>query len=150
MNETEQISNGTVGGQPEPNAGLWDSAADQDSTEGLPHPSSAPMPVDVKALFMGPKAENADLVERMLLNVRELLTPQDATFADVVQGITYLKCLDDFELFNEILEQHDLTQMPNSIVVADICRPELLCEIEMIAVLPDRNAHVEPILRFGE
>ncbi len=89
-------------------------------------------------------------IERMLLNVRELLTPQGATFADVVQGITYLKCLDDFELFNEILEQHDLTQMPNSIVVADVCRPELLCEIEMIAVLPSRGAHVESILRFGE
>jgi enamine deaminase RidA (YjgF/YER057c/UK114 family) len=88
-------------------------------------------------------------IERMLLNVRELLTPQGATFADVVQGISYLKCLDDFAVFREVLDQQDLSQMPNSIVVADVCRPELLCEIEMIAILPDDNAHVEPILRLG-
>jgi glutamate/tyrosine decarboxylase-like PLP-dependent enzyme/anti-sigma regulatory factor (Ser/Thr protein kinase) len=35
----------------------------------LLEPSPASVPVDFKALFLGPKAENADLVEQMLLNV---------------------------------------------------------------------------------
>jgi len=88
-------------------------------------------------------------IERMLLNVRELLTPQGASFADVVQTISYLKSADDFELFQEILDQHDIGQMPNSIVVADVCRPELLCEIEMIAVLPTEESSVKQIFQFG-
>lgn len=82
-------------------------------------------------------------IERMLLNVYELLAPQGATYADVVQGITYLKSAADLGLFQEIAAERGLGQIPNSIVVADVCRPELLCEIELIAVLPTGGSTVE-------
>lgn len=82
-------------------------------------------------------------IERMLLNVNELLVPQGASYADVVQGITYLKSPADLGLFQEIAAERGLGQIPNSIVVADVCRPELLCEIEMIAVLPTGGSTVE-------
>ena len=88
-------------------------------------------------------------IERMLLNVQELLTPQGASFMDVVQAISYLKTSADYDLFQQLIHERDLGQMPNSVVVADVCRPELLCEIEMIAVLPARGSSVEPIMRFG-
>jgi glutamate/tyrosine decarboxylase-like PLP-dependent enzyme/anti-sigma regulatory factor (Ser/Thr protein kinase) len=44
--------------------------ADEKERNRLPvEPSPSQSPADVKALFLGPKAENADLVEKMLLNV---------------------------------------------------------------------------------
>ena len=88
-------------------------------------------------------------IERMLRNVQELLTPQGASFMDVVQTISYLKTAADYDLFQELIHQRDLGLMPNTVVVADVCRPELLCEIEMIAVLPTGDSSVEPIIRFG-
>jgi enamine deaminase RidA (YjgF/YER057c/UK114 family) len=75
-------------------------------------------------------------IERMLLNIRELLAPHDADFADVKHGITYLKSAKDLTLFLEIVAEWGLASMPNSIVEAGVCRPELLCEMEVIAVLP--------------
>lgn len=75
-------------------------------------------------------------IERMLLNVMELLAPHGATFGDMVQVITYLKSASDLELFREISAKWGLTNMPNSIVEAGVCRPDLLCEMEAIAILP--------------
>jgi enamine deaminase RidA (YjgF/YER057c/UK114 family) len=77
-------------------------------------------------------------IERMLLNVRELLAPHDADFSDVVQVITYLKSREDLDLFLEIWEDWGLRGLPNSIVEAGVCRPDLLCELEAIAILPGR------------
>jgi enamine deaminase RidA (YjgF/YER057c/UK114 family) len=81
-------------------------------------------------------------VERMLLNVRELLKPHGATFADVAQVITYLKRREYLDLFLEIWEQWGLNGLPNTFVEAGVCRPELLCELEAIAILPsdDNNS----------
>jgi enamine deaminase RidA (YjgF/YER057c/UK114 family) len=75
-------------------------------------------------------------VERMLLNVKELLTHQGATFADVAQIITYLKSSSYIDLFQKIWDEWGLTGLPNTFVEAGVCRPELLCELEAIAILP--------------
>jgi enamine deaminase RidA (YjgF/YER057c/UK114 family) len=75
-------------------------------------------------------------IERMLLNVEQLLAPHGATFADVVQVITYLKKASYLKQWLEIWRRRGPPQMPNSVVQADVCRPELLCEMEAIAVLP--------------
>ena len=75
-------------------------------------------------------------VERMLLNVRELLKPHGATFADVAQVITYLKSREHLDLFLKIWEEWGLAGLPNSFVEAGVCRPDLLCELEAIAIRP--------------
>jgi enamine deaminase RidA (YjgF/YER057c/UK114 family) len=76
-------------------------------------------------------------IDRMLLNVRELLSPHGASFSDVVQVITYLKSCHDLELFIHVWDEWGLTGLPNSFVEAGVCRPELLCELEAIAILPN-------------
>ena len=58
MNEEKQIP----GGNMENHASRWSFNLNSE-------PSSDTIPVDLKALFLGPKAENADMVEQMLLNV---------------------------------------------------------------------------------
>ena len=75
-------------------------------------------------------------VERMLVNISALLRGQGAGFADVVSAITYVKRPSDAARMKEILQNAGFEGFPNAIVLAPICRPELLCEIEALAVLP--------------
>jgi len=75
-------------------------------------------------------------VQRMLVNVRELLRPHGSTFADVVQVITYLKNASYLETFVDIWRRWDLLGLPNTFVEAGVCRPDLLCEMEAIAIIP--------------
>ncbi|MBI4602511.1 MAG: hypothetical protein HY721_11180 [Planctomycetes bacterium] len=74
--------------------------------------------------------------ERMLLNIRTLLEGQRATPADVVSGITYLKRPADAPRMRRILARRGFTGFPNALVQASVCRPELLCEMEVVAALP--------------
>jgi enamine deaminase RidA (YjgF/YER057c/UK114 family) len=75
-------------------------------------------------------------VERMLLNVKELLRAQNSSFADLVQVITYLKRRSYFNTFLDVWKQWGLDGLPNSFVEAGVCRPDLLCELEAIAIIP--------------
>lgn len=72
---------------------------------------------------------------RMLLNVEALLRAQGADFRDVVAAITYLKHPEDARRLEEIFSQVGYQGFPNVIVAAEVCRPELLCETELLAVL---------------
>jgi len=75
-------------------------------------------------------------VNRMLLNVEQLLAGQGAGYADLVSAITYLKRGEDGEVFRRVARQRGLPpELPNTLCVADVCRPEWLCEIEAIAIL---------------
>ncbi len=75
-------------------------------------------------------------VERMLLNVETLLAAQEAGFRDVVAARTYLKTPDDTGELQRILSARGLDDLPNVVVQAEVCRPDLLCEMEALAVLP--------------
>ncbi|MFV1967047.1 MAG: Rid family hydrolase [Pirellulaceae bacterium] len=79
-------------------------------------------------------------VERMLLNIQELLKPHGATFADVAQIITYLKWRDETELFLQIWDEWGLSGLPNTFVEAGVCRPNLLCEMEAVAIVPTQSS----------
>jgi len=77
-------------------------------------------------------------VDRMLLNVETLLSAQDAAFRNILSAITYLKSADDGPLLRRIFEDRGLGAMPNIVVHAAVCRPDLLCEMEAVAALPRR------------
>jgi enamine deaminase RidA (YjgF/YER057c/UK114 family) len=74
--------------------------------------------------------------DRMLVNLAALLEGQGATFADVVSATTYLKRPADAQRLREKLRKAGFVGFPNALVAAPICRPELLCEAEALAVLP--------------
>ncbi|MHB8954818.1 MAG: benzoate-CoA ligase family protein [Pirellulaceae bacterium] len=80
--------------------------------------------------------ESRRQIERMLLNVEQLLAPHGASFQNLAQVVSYLKSPHDLDLFRAVVTRWGLTDMPNSIVTAQACRPDLLCEMEAIAVLP--------------
>lgn len=79
-------------------------------------------------------------IERMLLNVRELLQPHNSTFANMVQVITYLKHADYLPAFRSIARDWGLEGVPNTVVEAGVCRPDLLCELEAIAMIPKASS----------
>jgi enamine deaminase RidA (YjgF/YER057c/UK114 family) len=75
-------------------------------------------------------------VERTFLNVKTLLERQHASLRDLVSATTYIKHAKDAAAFRRIVHKHGLNGFPNVVVEAGVCRPDLLCEIEAIAVLP--------------
>jgi enamine deaminase RidA (YjgF/YER057c/UK114 family) len=77
-------------------------------------------------------------VHRMFENVEALLGTRGATFDDVVSAITYLKRPEYLDTFYRIWDERNMPgDIPNTVSVADVCRPEWLCEIEVIAVFPE-------------
>jgi enamine deaminase RidA (YjgF/YER057c/UK114 family) len=78
----------------------------------------------------------AGQVNRMLLNVETLLSEQQASFRDVLSAVTYLTKPDDVSILRRILRDRGLDDLPNAMVHAAVCRPDLLCEMEAVAALP--------------
>jgi enamine deaminase RidA (YjgF/YER057c/UK114 family) len=74
--------------------------------------------------------------DRMLVNIAALLERQGAKFGDVVSAITYLKHPADAGRLLEKLRAAGFEGFPHALVAAPICRPDLLCETEALAVLP--------------
>jgi enamine deaminase RidA (YjgF/YER057c/UK114 family) len=86
--------------------------------------------------------DTAAQIERMLLNIETLLSAQNASFSDLVSAITYLKDKSEADVLRKILKQRGLGDLPNALVEADICRDNLLCEMEAVAALPlDRSTN---------
>jgi len=74
-------------------------------------------------------------VDWMLKNIEALLASQAAGYADVVSAVTYLKDAAYAAPFRRVAAQHGLpVRIPNTLCVADICRPEWLCEMEVTAI----------------
>ncbi|HEX5068137.1 MAG TPA: Rid family hydrolase [Myxococcota bacterium] len=72
---------------------------------------------------------------RMLQNVSDLLAGQGAGFADVVSAITYLRHPADAGRLRNKLREAGFEGFPHALVAAPLCRPDLLCETEALAVL---------------
>ncbi len=74
--------------------------------------------------------------DRMLLNVAALLERQGAGFGDIVSAITYVKRPEDASALERRLANAGYHGFPHVLVQAEVCRPELLCETELVASLP--------------
>lgn len=80
-------------------------------------------------------------VGRTLSNIQGLLASQDADFHDLVRTTCYLADFRYYDEFNRIrsafYEREGIDPYPASTCVeARLCRPELLVEIEAIAMIP--------------
>lgn len=75
-------------------------------------------------------------VDQMLRNIASLLAGQGATFSDVVSAVTYLKNPSDASALRAMFRSHGFVGFPCAVVEAPLCRPELLCETEAVAIVP--------------
>jgi enamine deaminase RidA (YjgF/YER057c/UK114 family) len=84
-------------------------------------------------VHVGDFAAQAD---RMLHNIASLLAQCGASFGDVVSGVAYVKDRCDARQLRELLRQRGCVGFPLALLEAALCRPELLCEMEVVAMLP--------------
>lgn len=89
-------------------------------------------------------------LERMLLNIRELLAAHGATFDDIAQAATFLKRAEYLELYELVLDEWGMGKVPNTFVETGVCRPNLLCEMEAVAILPKDPESGLPIAAKGK
>jgi len=78
---------------------------------------------------------------RAFTNIKALLESENADWHDIVRTTCYLADFRDYDAFNEVrnafYEEEELQPLPASTCIeARICRPELLVEIEAIAMIP--------------
>lgn len=79
----------------------------------------------------------AGQLHRMFLNVEQLLAAERATMQDLVTATTYLKRPGDLHALHAVCRERCIPpDIPTTVTVADICRPQWLCEVEGIAVIP--------------
>ena len=79
---------------------------------------------------------NAEAQIRKTLHVVEtLLSEKEAAFKDIRSATVYLKRPEDFQVYEKIAGQLGLTDLPAVFVIADICRDELLFEMDAMAVI---------------
>jgi enamine deaminase RidA (YjgF/YER057c/UK114 family) len=79
-------------------------------------------------------------VVRMLDNIEALLAQQGAGFGNLVSGITYLKNPADAQVLRSMYRERGFDTFACALVEAPLCRPELLCETEAVAMLPVATA----------
>ena len=87
--------------------------------------------IDNKGLIVHP-GDIEKQVYRMWENVSALLDEADCAFDDLMQTIVYLRDMADYKLVNKLFDQKFPT-VPKVIVLAPICRPGWLVEMECIA-----------------
>jgi enamine deaminase RidA (YjgF/YER057c/UK114 family) len=75
-------------------------------------------------------------IVRMLVNIKGLLASHGATLQDVVSATCYLKHPRYLNDFMQVGHSHGLPDdVPGTVCVAEVCRPDWLCEIDVTAVL---------------
>lgn len=84
-----------------------------------------------KSVHPGDSAKQIDLTMRV---VEGILSSRSMSWMDVSRAIAYFKNSDDIALFNQYCLDHNIGRFPLSVSHADVCRNDLLFEIEADAV----------------
>lgn len=66
--------------------------------------------------------------------VHAILTSRKMDWENVVRGVAYVKHREDFDRYTEYCEAHRLPDMPVGLVQNDVCRDDLLFELEVDAI----------------
>lgn len=76
--------------------------------------------------------------DQCLRNLEVLLKTAGSSFENVLKVTVYLTDADDYDPMNEVYGQYFPGNPPaRTTVVVDLVRPELLVEIDLIALVPD-------------
>jgi enamine deaminase RidA (YjgF/YER057c/UK114 family) len=78
-------------------------------------------------------------MRRTLAAVKSLLAAADAEMCDICQATAFLKRAGDIDAYRSILGDEGLLSLPIVCVLADVCRDDLLFELDATAVLPRRK-----------
>ena len=79
-----------------------------------------------------------------LLSIAALLEPEGATLADIAQATLFTKTDAVARTCQGVVQGLGLQALPFVQIIADVCRPELLVEIEAVALLPSASPTAPP------
>lgn len=74
-----------------------------------------------------------------LMNIASLLEDQGGSLADVTTGVVYCKNQETYQAYKRALRLLRIPDLPLVCVEADVCRHELLIEIELVAVIEEQS-----------
>jgi enamine deaminase RidA (YjgF/YER057c/UK114 family) len=80
-----------------------------------------------KSVHIGDPARQ---IQQTLEVISELIAAEGAKLKDICEATVFLKRRQDFPLYQKIMEQAGIANCPSVNVVADVCRDELLFEID--------------------
>jgi enamine deaminase RidA (YjgF/YER057c/UK114 family) len=85
-----------------------------------------------KSVFIGDPAAQ---IRQTLSVVSELVASESATLQDICEATVFVKRKEDFLIYQEIIEQMGISNSPSVCVLADVCRDELLFELDAAFIL---------------
>jgi enamine deaminase RidA (YjgF/YER057c/UK114 family) len=85
-----------------------------------------------KSVFIGDPAKQ---IQQTFNVVSDLIAPEGAKLQDICEATVFLKRRQDFSLYQKIAEEIGITNAPSVHVVADVCRNELLFEIDAAFII---------------
>ena len=77
-------------------------------------------------------------IHRTLDNIEALMEPSGISMAQICSGTVFIKRPQDVEIYLKIAQDRNLNKLPIVSVIADVCRPELLFEMDAIAGSPEK------------
>ncbi|MFB3786494.1 MAG: Rid family hydrolase [bacterium] len=75
-------------------------------------------------------------VQRTVENVEALLTSAGARLEDICQATTFVKNINDVDQYAQIASRLGIDEIPAINTIADVCRDDLLFELDATVVLP--------------
>lgn len=90
--------------------------------------------IDEQGNSLYPKDAEAQIT-RTLETIESLIAKKGAKLEDIRSATVYLKRAEDMSIYKRVASKFGLTRMPAVCVVADICRDELLFEMDAVAVM---------------
>jgi len=86
-----------------------------------------------KSLFPG---DITAQINRTLDNIEALMAQVDGGLNDISGATVFLKRIEDVPRYRQVAARRGLTHLPAVVVLADVCRAELLFELDAMAVIP--------------
>ena len=93
---------------------------------------TAAIDINGKSLFLN---DSKAQIKKTFEIVEALIKQKGAELRDICSATIFLKNREDITIYKNIARQLNLQQMPAIIVIADVCREELLFELDATAVV---------------
>jgi enamine deaminase RidA (YjgF/YER057c/UK114 family) len=85
-----------------------------------------------KSMFIG---DFAAQIRQTLSVISELVASENATLQDLCEATVFIKRKEDFSVFQEVMKDMGITNIPSVNVSANVCRDELLFELDAAFIL---------------
>ena len=82
--------------------------------------------------------DTREQIKKTFQVVAALVGKEGATLNDICKATAFVKCKADVPIYHEVLSELGLENMPVVCVVADVCREELLFELDAVAVVESK------------